>query len=352
MPLYGIEEEVYILEPVRPTLRSLYFLSRLLWSDPGRYYTHSASNFARGEDRRNGLMAGVEISTGVHDTIGDLLKDLAERRVDLAKAAGGLLVPIGNLMDTAEPSNTCGMHLHISGIDAELGYRRIVRYLPVLALALCNAPYARGERHGQSFRWACSCFLGPLGSDPTYRFQDVIWARRLGTTEIRVFDPNPDLRRLEKVLSCIDAILNLPPGAVPGDREPLDGARERYNALRRVLPSWRGEDETRLPQVLTQLSQELEQLCGLSPGLVRHTQANATAALVDSEGFLGAYRRLDEAYRGSAGASTDMSTHEIPGGYGAHGRAVSLVFCTAMGFFGYYLPRVPYMIWKVWHEWV
>lgn len=351
MPLYGLEEELYILEPDRPTLRSLYFLSRLLWSDPARYYVHSASNFSRGPDRRHGLMSGVEISTDVHDTVTELLRDLAERRADLARVAKGLLVPIGSLMDTAEPSNTCGMHLHISGVDAELGYRRVVRYLPVLALALCNAPFASGRRFGQSFRWAHSRFLGRLRTDQTYRFQDIIWSRRLKTMEVRVFDPNPDLERLKSVISCIDAILSLPPGAVPGDRGPVDETRETYNELRKVLPLWPGSTESALPQVVLQLSRELEELCGFNADLIRQTQANSTAASVDREGFLGAYRRLDEEYRRSAGVDPAHSKEIAESHYQSRERSFSLVSCALIGFLGYYIPRMPYMLWKVWQEW-
>ncbi len=34
MPIFGIEEEVFVTEPQRPTLRSFYYLARLLAKNP------------------------------------------------------------------------------------------------------------------------------------------------------------------------------------------------------------------------------------------------------------------------------------------------------------------------------
>ena len=340
-PLYGIEEEVFILEPERPTPRSLYYLARLLWRDPRRYYTHSASNFSRGRDLRYGLMSGVEISTGKHDSIAGLVQDLAERRRDLAAASQGLLCAVGNLADTAEPTNTCGLHLHISGVDRQLAYRRLVRYLAAFALALAHAPYAGGRRFGQSYRWINSYALGPLRADPAYRFQDLIWSRRLGTLEVRVFDPSPDLGRLAAVLECLHRLLVLPTGHTPADHEAEEPARARYNRLRQPLarlrcchpgPHGTGTD-------LETLVGELEELTGFARDWVTRTPADATAALLQEKGRRETYLALDAVYRRWAGASP------------WDGRRIPLLLGAAGGLLGYYLPRLPYTVWKAWREW-
>ena len=86
MPTFGVEEEVFITEPERPTIRSLYFLAKLLARNPRYYYTHSASNFSRGPDLRQGLMSGVEISTAIHHDVEALVRcrsaDLRQILVD------------------------------------------------------------------------------------------------------------------------------------------------------------------------------------------------------------------------------------------------------------------------------
>lgn len=339
-PLYGIEEEVFILEPDRPTPRSLYYLARLLWRDPRRYYIHSASNFSRGKDLRYGLMSGVEISTGKHDSIAGLVQDLAARRRDLAGVSQGLLCAVGNLPDTAEPTNTCGLHLHISGVDRQIAYRRLVRYLPVFALALAHAPYAGGKRFGQSYRWANSYALGPLRADPAYRFQDLIWSRRLGTLEVRVFDPSPDLGRLAAVLECLHRLLVLPSGRTPADHEAEEPARARYNRLRRHLARLRScHTDPWRPGALEPLVRELEELAGFDPRWVAHTPADATAVLLQEKGRRETYLALDTVYRRWAGASP------------WDGRHIPLLLGVMGGLLGYYLPRLPYTIWKAWREW-
>ena len=79
MALFGLEEEVFIIDAEKPTLLSLYYLAKLLKKDPRYYYFHTASNFARGKDIKECLMGGVEIATGIHDNTSDLIKDLAQR---------------------------------------------------------------------------------------------------------------------------------------------------------------------------------------------------------------------------------------------------------------------------------
>ena len=94
----GVEEEVFVLEQGRmtPTLQSLDYLRCLLWTNTKRYTKHSASNFARGTERKECFMGSVEVATGVHEKIEHLLEDLLARRTEFAKAAkGGMIVPAG-----------------------------------------------------------------------------------------------------------------------------------------------------------------------------------------------------------------------------------------------------------------
>ncbi len=346
-PVYGLEEEVFILEPDRPTGRSLYYLARLLWNNPGWYYTHSASNFTRGRDMRYGIVSGVELSTGQHDSISALLQDLAARRRDLATVCEGFVCPIGNLPTRAQPTDTSGLHIHMSNIDREMAYLRLCRYLPVYALALAHAPYAGGRRFGQSYRWANSFAIGPLRQDPTYRFQDMIFSRRLGTLEIRVFDPSPDLVHITRVLRSLEELLRLDRGRVPADT--MDPAilrgeynRQRERLARMVAGDRLGAQDDRSPGRGTSLGRlvaELHELAGFDPAWVRATPADRTAARLGESGLLPTYQELDDAYRRSA--------HAPPW----NGKRLPLALAATAGVLGYYLPRMPYTVWKAWKEW-
>ena len=208
--LLGLEEEVFITEPTLPSLASLWYLARLLWSRPSYYYTHSASNFARGKDVRQAVMSGVEVSTGIHANPERLVEDLAARRAELARVSDGLLVAIGHLFDLDAPSNTCGLHMHVGPVeeaDLERVYSNLAHFLPLLSLLAASSPLRAGRYYGQSYRMACSYAIGPLcKSDKRFRFQDMIVSKRLGTIELRIFDPVWDLERVRVLAACIQAI--------------------------------------------------------------------------------------------------------------------------------------------------
>ncbi len=190
---------MFICEPERPTMRSLYYLAKLLAKRPRFYYTHSAHNFARGKDLRQGWMSGVEVSTGVHEHVDALVNDLAERRADLASVTDGLIVPVGHLFDRDTPTNTCAIHVHVSGVDdSRRVYGNLIHFLPVLALFTVNSPFRSGSYYGQSYRMAKSWAIGPIGADWRLRFQDVIMSKRLGTVELRACDSCWDLERTRR----------------------------------------------------------------------------------------------------------------------------------------------------------
>jgi len=223
----GLEEEVFITTPTRPTLDALYALAKLLGRNPRYYYKHTASNFARGRDARQCLMSSVEIATHPHADIDALLEELRIHRAALADAAGdAYIVPVGHLFDLDAPTNTAGLHIHV-GVPAERRqtvYANLAHFLPLLILLSASSPYAGGRSFGQSYRVASSFAIGALRDDPYYRFQDLILSRRLGTIEIRACDPIWDLARLRVLLEAVWAIAQLPTA------RSID--RARYAALR------------------------------------------------------------------------------------------------------------------------
>lgn len=317
---------MFITEPLRPTLQSLYYLARLLWKSPRDYYAHTACNFTRGRDWRWGLMSGVEISTGIHDNIDSLVRDLARRRGDLASVCAGLLVPLGHLLDRETPTNICGMHLHLSGLpDLERAYQNLVYFLPLLALLVANSPGTGGRFFGPSYRWAKAFAIGALRPDREYRFQDLIYSKRLGTLEIRVFDPVWDLERIKWLLRCVEAIV-LVDKAYPGDIE-------EYNSRREVVAREGYMEE------LKPVYGELNRLVPVPEALFREPPAYKVWQLWEEKGTLAVYSALDSAYRGGR-----LEPRAVP--------PIRISWAKILGgVCGYYLPKLPYNLKKVWAEW-
>jgi len=322
MPIFGIEEEVFVTEPRRPTLRSFYYLARLLARDPCFYYTHSAHNFARGADVRQGVMGGVEISAAMCEDVDALADDLAKRRADLASVATGLIVPVGHLFDYEAPTNTCAIHVHVSGVDDKARlYRNLIHFLPVLALFTINSPFAASQYFGQSYRMAKSWAIGPIKPDWKYRFQDIILSKRLGTIELRLFDPCWDINRIRWLLRAVKAIAELDAA--------LDPAIDRYNFLRDRICREGLIDE------IADLIDELRKLVDFPIDLLRHTASDELKAVYDREGLLAAYSALDNGYRNGV-----FEPRPVPLARRA-GTAEGL-----LGFVGYFVPRLPYYAWK------
>lgn len=325
MPTYGLEEEVFVCEPERPSLKSLYYLARLLWRDPRANYTGTASNFARGDDLRQGLMSGVEISTGTHTTAHSLMEDLVRRRAELAAVCEGLIVPLGHLIDYRTPTNVCALQLHIGDVsDQRRTYANLAHFLPILTLLTINAPYAGGEYFGQSYRMATAYAIGPLKGDWAERFQDIILAKRLKTIELRVFDPTWDLERIRALVKAVDAIVGFP------GEFPLD--RARYNGWRpRLVKEGYFAD-------LDHVRQELKQIVDVPDDLVKRTASDEVKALYERHGLVRMYSALDSAYRGGR-----LEPQQVGG---TRGRLAK----SAAGFVGYYLPKLPYVVYKYLRE--
>lgn len=331
--LLGLEEEVFITEPTLPSIASLWYLAKLLWSRPSYYYTHSASNFARGKDLRQGVMSGVEVSTAVHSSAADLVRDLAERRKELAGVSGGLMVATGHLFDIDAPTNTCGLHIHVGPVDEkdlERTYSTLARFLPLLSLLTASSPLRGGRRFGQSYRVARSYAIGPLrAADKKYRFQDMIISKRLGTIELRVFDPVWDLERIRVLAECIQGLVRA--AAEPGCAFSWD---EHTYAEERRVAATRGYAGS-----LRQRYAELRDVVDVPEQLFARTVSDELYECWRRYGTLVTYTALDRAYRhgvfdpGSAAAATCT-----PG-------ALGLIRGLA-GFACYYVPKLPYIILK------
>jgi hypothetical protein len=325
--VFGIEEEIFITHPERTSLQSLYYLAKLLWRNPRYYYSHSDSNFARRGDIRQAVMGGVELSTACHTSVKNLVADLAARRAEFSTVCDdALLVPLGHLIDLNAPTLTCGMHIHVGNLDnSENAYAGLVHFLPLLALLGANAPFASGKYFGKSYRMANSYAIGPLRADPWYRFQDIIFARRLGTIEIRVFDPVWDLERVRLIAECILSI-------VTSDRTyELD--RGEYNRLRRVFVREGYTEE------MARLYRELSDLADVPEEMFARTPSDSVRELFGRHGLIDTYSALDNAYRNNV-----LEARRLPSMKAQPARA-------AMGLASYYIVRLPYKIRKVMSEW-
>lgn len=323
MPTFGLEEEVFVTEPERPSLASLVYLARLLARDPRFYYTHTASNFARGRDVRCGLMSGVEFSTGVHTTVEGLLKDFSAQRRRLARVVDGLIVAAGHLLQFHTPTSVCSLQLHLGRLpDKDRAYNNIAWFLPLVSLITANAPAANLSRMGKSVRIQNSFAIGPLRQDRYYRFQDLIYSRRLGTIEVRIADPCPDMERIRIFVKVLDAL------ALSESRRELD--LDRYSRLRHEAAK---EGYT---GALRELYRELRDEIEVDESFFLASPADRFWDAYRQHGLVGAYSALDNQYRGGA-----LEPARIP--HKSWARKTSLA---AAGFVGYFIPKLPYYIWK------
>ncbi|NPV52656.1 MAG: hypothetical protein HPY71_03935 [Firmicutes bacterium] len=340
--LLGLEEEVFVAEPVLPSLGSLYYLARLLWRNPSYYYTHSASNFARGRDLRQAVMSGIEVSTGVHSSVCALIEDLAARRRELASVCDGLILPIGHLFDLEAPTNTCGLHIHVGPVpdqERERIYSNLAHFLPLLALLTASSPLARGRYFGQSFRIAKSYAIGPLRKgNEQYRFQDMIVSKRLGTIELRIFDPVWDLERARALLRCIVAILKTGRQFTWNE----DSYRHFRETAAQMGYSGYGSGERLL---YSKLYSELRELCEVDESLFRRTASDELYECWKKHGTLKTYLAVDNAYRNGI-FSPEI---EIPAEAVHRITAQSLgkwAFRAASGLLFYYVVKLPYIVMK------
>jgi gamma-glutamyl:cysteine ligase YbdK (ATP-grasp superfamily) len=324
----GIEEEVFVLEKGRltPTLQSLDYLRRLLWSNPRKYTKHSASNFARKGERKECFMGSVEVATGVHEKVESLLADVVARRKEFSRAArGGMIVPVGSLFTLASPANTASTHVHIGVPSSERRrvYGNLAYFAPVLAVAAANSPWSAGKDFGLSYRMAQPGCLGPLRQDREYRFQDIIVSKRLGTIEMRIFDPIPEIFRLREIVDCLIAIAAYK-GQVPFSREDYNARRKKWTV------------EGRTPWI-TERWQELQQIYAFPMDLLENTLSDRLRAIAEENSIEAAYAEVERIWR----EGTDISPEYRP-----YSRLRA-----AAGLAGYYAIRLPFMAYKGYKEW-
>lgn len=318
----GIEEEFFLLYRGKPTLSGMGNLSKLLWKNPTFYFSRSASNFTRKEGAKDGWMSALEVSTRVCDSPKALMDDVLERRRDILEVCpNGLIAYAGMVND--DPYNTAGLHIHIGVPRSERRrvYHNLVRFLPVLALASSSSPWRSSLAGIQSQRMHASYALGPLRTDPWFRFQDLIVTRRLGTLEIRVLDPVWDTQRLKSIVEAVWTLANL--------ERPLEGNPETYNRLRTAFPLTGSTPE------IMDLALELHDLSGFNVQNIRHTVSDQLAEIKDTRE---AHRYLDGGFRSGVwipSRTDDTPPHKLKG---------------LWGMATYYAPRLAYIGWKAWRE--
>ncbi len=325
MPTYGIEEEVFVVEEKRPSLQSLFYLSKLLFHNPRFNYFYTTSNLSHLPDIATGLMAGIELATRPSPDVHRLIEDLIKRRKELSRVCPALILPIGHLIDFKSYSKTCALHVHIGNLpDRRRAYSNLAHFLPLLSLLTVNSPYRAGKYFGQSYRIYHSPFIGPLRDNRWDRFQDIIISNRLGTIELRIFDPVWNLDRIRVLLEAIDRIVNL-------DEElPLD--RNQYKKIRGSVALFGYTRESKA------LHEELNQIYPIPEDLLRETASDRVRHLFQRSGLLLTYSALDNAYRNGA-----FQPREVP----KCKRSLALILA---GITGYYIPKLPYTIWKTWRE--
>ena len=322
---YGLEEEAFILEPVVPSLDSLYYLGRLFWQEPREHFALTTPNLCHLADLPGGIMGGVETATRAHSRIDSLLEDLDGRRRLLRKACPSLIVPVGHLLTGSSRSRTCGLHMHVGCTgEARRVYRGLVHFLPLLLLITASSPYAGGKRWGKSSRLSRCFAIGPLRENWSYRFQDCIFSRRLRTAEVRACDAVWDPKRVEHLARAVAAI------AESGCNLPTD--LDRYNRLR-LTAAQEGYTAELRP-----LYRELCTIYDLPEELLERTAADELGELRERRGLLAAYSAADSVYRGGEFREQPVRVR----------RANPLK--AAAGILGYYLPKAPHALWKVMRE--
>lgn len=323
----GLEEEVFVLESGRllPTLQSLDVLRRLFWKAPRVYMTASASNFAKAEDRKECFMGSIEVTSGKHSDPELLVADILAKRRDLYRAANGaLILPTGALFTTKSPSNTASSHIHV-GVPVthrERVYQNLAYFLPLLARYASNSPYAEGHPFPGSYRMASEGLLGSLREDNEYRFQDLIVSKRLGTIELRIFDPIPEPERLLELLKAVQAI------AASSERFPF--SRDGYNQDRSI---WANGNE---PDNWPQKKSELDAIYLLNQERLDRPFGDQLRKVTETDGIEAGYRFASNAWFKGDSDSKPATYHPVK---------------AARGILGYYVLRLPFMAYKGYKEW-
>jgi gamma-glutamyl:cysteine ligase YbdK (ATP-grasp superfamily) len=314
----GIEEEVFIIEGERPAVDALYPLFKLLRKNPAFYYMHTAANLPRGKDFLESPVASIEISTPVTSSVDEAVKQLSLIRKELARNCPSRIVALGMLPDlTQARSIVSGLHIHLSGsFDLVEARKKIACYLPALLLITANSPSV--ENDYLSNRILLNPFSGAIVNDSFERFQDIIISRRLNTLEIRIFDPVSDLKRIEVLLRCLEAIIRAP---AKRELDVKNYIRIRNKAAKRGIMN----DEVK------RLAEEVVEISGVDFKFFLVTESHRVKKMLEELTLKEVYEVLDRDYR--AGVLYE-------------GKNVPKALRTLYGFLGYYIPKMPYTTYK------
>lgn len=315
---FGIEEEVFVVEKGRPAIDSLYPLFSLVRKKPNYYFVHTAVNLARGRDLLDFFVASVEISTGVAEAPENAVEQLRLIREEFLKNCPQKVACVGMLPTyTEHTSLVSGFHIHVSGdFDFEEQRLKIVYYLPALLLITANSPSVNNDF--LSNRILASRFTGAVVRNSYERYQDVIISRRLNTLEIRAFDPCPDLYRYMVLLEAIRRIITTREKFVPDLKE--------YAILREEAAKY-GTASERIKGLVSEVVEKY----GVEESLFHAPPALKTKEIFQKLDEERAYEELDRMYR----QGVLYEGGEIPKSIRA-----------LLGFFGYYIPRLPYNTYK------
>lgn len=315
---YGIEEEVFLIDEERPAIDSLYPLFSLVKKNPAFYYLHTAVNLARGKDVLNFFVASVEISTGICSSPEEAIESLRVIRKEFSQSCPQKIACVGMLPQYADnPSLVAGLHLHLSGdFDLEEARLKIAYYLPALLLLTANSPSLTNPY--LSNRILKNPFAGTIVMNGYERFQDVIISRRLQTLEVRIFDPCPDLERYKLLLDYISRIV-----VSPGSKN----LNLKEYALLREEACKHGVNSKKVKELVAEFCEEFD----ADFGLFATPPALKTSIIFKEKGLKEAFEILDGDYREGVIYS---------------GANLPKTLRAAIGFLGYYLPKMPYTTYK------
>jgi len=315
---FGIEEEVFLIEEGKPAIDSLYPLFILVRKNPSFYYFHTAANFARKREFFNFFVGSVEISTGAASSAEEVVSELNFLRKELVRNCPQKIACLGMLPEyTDYRSLVAGLHIHLSGeFEPEKVRLKLARYLPALLLLTANSPSLKNEY--LSNRILANPFAGVVLNDAYERFQDIIVSRRLGTVEIRIFDPCPDIERYQLLLEAIKRIIEL-------DEVP-ELEIDEYARLRRRAACY-GTKDPGVRKLVSELARKIE----FDVAYFQSPPAVRVRRLFEKLGTEKAYEFLDNLYREGVRFKGELPPKAL--------RAL-------IGFFGYYLPKMPYVAYK------
>jgi len=248
----GIEEEVMLLDPGGWSLSHAIDAVLAAWPERSRDRVSSETH-----------SSAVELRTGVHDTAGDAVAELAELRAQLVTVLEGLGLAAavsgthpsavwhemvvssrqrhqaihGSMRELARREPTFALHVHVGLPTGEAGiaaFNRLRAHLPLLLALSANSPFWQGRDTGlasartplfQAFpRVGIPRAFGSYGEyvraidllldcgafpDPTHLWWDVRPQPRLGTVELRIMDAQSTLDATAALVALVQSLVRL-----------------------------------------------------------------------------------------------------------------------------------------------